>query len=91
MSVFRFCLFLTTYLHSVYQKIQFLIIFMLNVLHKKLKVRLFAKNKIKCLDKRQKKKKIFKQFPNTQSHGNPFASIDKLLAFMCNFLKSYSL
>ena len=58
MSVFRFCLFLTTYLHSVYQKIQFLIIFMLNVLHKKLKVRLFAKNKIKCLDKRKKKKKF---------------------------------
>ena len=91
MSVFRFCLFLTTYLHSVYQKIQILIIFMLNVLHKKLKVRLFAKNKIKCLDKRQKKRKNLKQFPNTQSHSNPFASIDKLLAFMCNFLKSYSL
>ena len=82
MRVFRFCLFSTTYLHSVYQKIQILIIFMLNVLHKKLKVRLFAKNKIKCLDKRQKKKKKknLKQFPNTQSHGNPFASIDKLLA-----------
>ena len=41
--------------------------------------------------KAKKKKKNLKQFPNTQSHGNPFASIDKLLAFMCNFLKSYSL
>ena len=66
---------------------------MLNVLHKKLKFRLFAQKKKKSWDKRQKKKKKkkLKQFPNTQSHGNPFASIDKLLAFMCNFLKSYSL
>ena len=89
MSVFRFCLFSTPYLRSVYQKIQFLIIFMLNMLHKKLKVRLFAKKK-KNLDKRQKNKKNLKQFPNTQSHGNLFTSSDKLLAFMYNFLKSNS-
>ena len=62
---------------------------MLNVLHKKLKVRLFATKK-KSLDKKQKNKKILKQFPNTQSHGNPFTFSDKLLAFMYNFLKSYS-
>ena len=63
---------------------------MLNVLHKKLKVRLLAKKKKKKnLDKRQKNKKILKQFRNTQSHDNPFASSDKLLAFMYNFLKSY--
>ena len=63
---------------------------MLNVLHKKLKVRLFAQKKKKSWDKRQKNKKILKQFPNTQSHGNPFTFSDKLLAFMYNFLKSYS-
>ena len=40
---------------------------MLNVLHKKLKVRLFAKNKIKCLDKRQKKKKK-KKFKAISQH-----------------------
>ena len=62
---------------------------MLNVLHKKLKVRLFATKK-KSLDKKQKNKKILKQFPNTQSHGNPFTFSDKFLAFMYNFLKSYS-
>ena len=61
MSVFRFCLFSTPYLHSVYQKIQFLIIFMLNMLHKKLKVRLFAKKK--KFRQKAKKQKKFKAIP----------------------------